>query len=134
MSDLDKLIDKIHKYHRPSDINDFSSKILKQKVYLFVIDDGSFSSVTEIVWTSKDRPISVPTISNEGIISGVLYVSKETAIALKENRFRIAQMRGLNALKMMCNIKELNEIVIQGKNAHVSLECSEIEKIINKFE
>jgi hypothetical protein len=134
MSDLDKLIDKINKYHRPSDINDFSSKILKQKVYLFVIDDGSFSSVTEIVWTSKDRPISVPTINYEGIISGVVYVSKETAIALKENRFRIAQMRGFNALKIMCNIKELNEVVIQGKNAHVSLECSEIEKIINKFE
>jgi len=133
MSDLDKLIDKIHKYHRISDINDFSSKILKINVYLFVIDDGSFSSVTEIVLTSKDRPISVPTISNEGIISGVLYLSKETAIALKENRFRIAQMRGLNALKMMCNIIELNEVVIQGKNTHVSLECSEIERIINKF-
>jgi len=132
MFDIDKLIDKIHKDHRSSDINDFSSEILKRNLYFFVIDDGSFSSVTEIVWTSKDRPISVPTKKNEGKVSGVLYSSKETAIAQKENRFRIAHMRGLNALKMMSGINGLNEVVIQGKNAHVTLESSEIDRIINK--
>jgi hypothetical protein len=133
MSDIDKLIEKIHKDHRPSDINDFSSEILKRNLYLFVLDDGSFSSVTEIVWTSKDRPISVPTIKNEGKVSGVLYASKEIAIALKEHRFKIAHMNGLNALKMMRGISGLDSVVIQGKNAHVTLECSEINRIIEKF-
>jgi hypothetical protein len=133
MLDIDKLIDKIHKDHRSSDINDFSSEILKRNLYFFVINDGSFSSATEIVWTGKDRPISVPTIKNKDKVSGVLYLSKETAIAHKENRFKIANMRGLNALKMMSNVNGLNEVVIQGKNAHVTLESSEIDRIMNKF-
>jgi hypothetical protein len=59
MTDLEILIDKIHKYHRPSDINDLCLKILKRTVYFFVIDDGSFSSLTEIVWTSKERPMLI---------------------------------------------------------------------------
>ena len=133
MTDVDILIDKIHKFHRPSDINEFSSKILKRFVYFFVIDDGSFSSVTEIVWTSKVRPISIPTIHSKGKISGVLYVSKETALTRKEKNIRIAQMRGLNALELMIDIKGINEVIIQGKNALVTMECSEILKIINKF-
>ena len=133
MTDLEILIDKIHKYHRPSDINDLCLKILKRTVYFFVIDDGSFSSLTEIVWTSKERPISIPTILNEGKMSGVLYLSKENATEMKENNFRIAQMRGIKALEMMCKIKNLNEVIIQGKNAFVSVDCSEIERIINKF-
>lgn len=117
MTDLDILIDKIHKYHRPSDIDDFCSEILKRHLYFFVIDDGSFSSVTEIVWTSKKRPISIPTIRSEGKMFGVLYVSRKQAIKLKESNFRLAQMPGIKALEMMLQNKEVNEVVIQGSNA-----------------
>lgn len=74
---------------------------MKRNLYFFVIDDVSFSSVTEIVWTSKDRSISIPTISKESKVYGVLYAAKETATAMKENRFKIAHMGGLKALKMM---------------------------------
>ena len=133
MTDLDILIDKIHKYHRPSDIYDLCSKILKRTLYFFVIDDGSFSSVTEIVWTSKKRPISIPTIRSEGKMSGVLYVSRKQAIKLKESNFRLAQMPGIKALKMMIKNKEINEVVIQGSNAFLSMDCSEIKGIIDRF-
>jgi hypothetical protein len=80
-----------------------------------------------------ERPISIPTILNEGKMSGVLYLSKENATEMKENNFRTAQMRGIKALEMMRKIKNLNEVIIQGKNAFVSVDCSEIERIINKF-
>ncbi len=133
MTDLDTLIDKIHESHSPSDINELCSKILKRTVYFFVIDDGSFPPITEIVWTSKERPLSIPTIIKEGKMSGVLYVSKSQAIELKENDFRIAQMPGLKALEMMLEHKDINEVVIQGSNAFLSMDCSEIEGIINKF-
>lgn len=133
MTDLDIFIDKIHKYNRSSDIYDLCSKILKGTLYFFVIDDGSFSSVTEIVWTSKERPISIPTILSEGKMSGVLYVSKKQAIKLKENNFRLAQMPGIKALEMMLKNKEINEVVIQGSNASLSMSCSEIQGIIDRF-
>lgn len=133
MSDLDTLIDEIHKYKRNSDIDDFKSEISNSNLYFFVIDDGSFSSVTEIVWTSKERPISIPTISKEDTVFGVLYVSKEMAISMKEERFRIVHTRGLKALEMMIGINEVNVIIFQGRNAHVAMECSEIKEIINYF-
>jgi hypothetical protein len=133
MTDLDILIDKIHKYHKSSDINDLCSKILKKSLYFFVIDDGSFPSVTEIIWTNKERPISIPTILNEGKMSGVLYVSKKQAIKLKGKNFRLAQMPGINALEMMLKNKEIDEVVIQGSNAFLSMSCSEIKGIIDRF-
>lgn len=133
MTDLDILIDKIHKYHRPSDIDDLCSEILKRTLYFFVIDDGSFSSVTEIVWTSKERPISIPTIRSEGKMSGVLYVSKKQAIKLKEKNFRLAQMPGIKALEMMLKNKEINAVVVQGSKAFLSIDCSEIKGIIDRF-
>ncbi len=133
MRDLDILIDKIHKYHRPSDIDDLCLKIIKRTLYFFVIDDGSFSSITEIVWTSKERPISIPTILSEGKMSGVLYISKKQAIELKENNFRLSQMPGLKALEMMLKNKDINEVVIQGSNAFLSMDCSEIKGIIDRF-
>ena len=133
MSDLDIIIDKIHEHHRPSDINDLCSKILIRNLYFFVIDDGSFSSLTEIVWTSKERPISIPTILREGKMAGVLYILKSKAIESKENNFRIAQMPGLRAFEMMLENKDINEVVIQGSKAYLSVDCSEIEGIIDKF-
>jgi hypothetical protein len=132
MNKIDELIEKISNYQNPTDIDEFKSEILKRKLYLFVIDDGSFLPVTEIIWTGKDRPVSIPTIKHEGKISSVLYSSKETANDSKEDRFRISYMNGLKALQMMRNIRGLNEVIIQGKNAHVRIGLSEIDILLNE--
>ncbi len=89
--------------------------------------------MTEIVWTGKDRPVSIPTIKHEGKMSSVLYSSKETANDNKEDRFRISYMNGLKALKLMRNIQGLNEVIFQGKNMSVTIGLSEIDILLNSF-
>ena len=133
MNKIDKLIEKINNFQNPSDIDEFKSEISRRRLYFFVIDDVSFSTVTEIVWTGKDRPISIPIIKREGKMSSVLYSSKATAKDSKEDRFRISHMKGLEALKMMRNIQGLNEVVIQGKNRHARIGLSEIDILLNNF-
>ena len=133
MINIDLLIDNIDKYQNISDINDFKTEILKRYLYFFVINDGSFKSVTEIVWTSKTRPVTIPTISEGKEIYDVLYVTKKVALSHKENRFRIASMKGLAALDMMRKLKDVTKVIIQGTNSFVYLDHKEIDDIINKY-
>ena len=133
MNKIDELIEKINNYQNPSDRDELKTEILKSKLYFFVIDNGTFSTVTEIVWTGKDRPVSIPTIKHGGKMSSVLYSSKETANYNKKDRFRISYMNGLKALEMMRNIKGLNEVIIQNKNMYVTIDLSEIDILLKSF-
>jgi len=132
MANLDKLIENIHNYQRRSDIDEFKSELLKGFLYFFLINDGSFKQVTEIVWTGKERPVNVPLINEEGETYGVLYTNKRNAMNSKEDRFVIASMKGPKALELMRGIKNLTQVIIQGNGMFVYLDRSSIDEILNK--
>ncbi len=132
MADLDKLIEDINNYQRRSDIDEFKSELLQNYLYFFLIDDGSFKQVTEIVWTSKDRPVNVPLINEENETYGVLYTSKKNAMNSMEDRFVISYMKGPKALKFMRGIKNLTQVIVQGKNTFVHLDRTTIDEILSR--
>lgn len=134
MNRLDQLINDINENQNDSDIHEFKSIFPTSKFYFYLINDGSFASVDEIVSTSKERPIAIPII-NEGIHSyGVLYAVKETAIANKEKRFRLSSIKGLEAIELMYGTNKITEIVVQGSKAKIYLRPKDLIDIVNIFE
>jgi hypothetical protein len=119
---IDSLIDKIVKDHNKSDYELCLKLISNIKLYFFVIDDGTFSAVDEIVFSGKDRPVSLPIIKDNCKNISVLYTSKELALKHIQKGFRVSYtIKGIDAIKFQYSSKDVNEIVLQGNNGHVCL-------------
>uniref|UniRef100_UPI0013D8B65B hypothetical protein n=1 Tax=Endozoicomonas acroporae TaxID=1701104 RepID=UPI0013D8B65B len=72
-------------------------------VYFYVIDDGSFVDgvgIEELVFTSKKRPVNIPTVYVNDLHNAVLYIHKSTAIERIKPEYRIGQMKGDMAYKI----------------------------------
>ena len=60
---IDTFIDQISEMDKKIVLSRISELIENQFLYFFLIDDGSFSRVAEIVNVDKDRPVKVPIIN-----------------------------------------------------------------------
>ena len=127
---IDSLIDKIVKDHNKSDYELCLKLISNIKLYFFVIDDGTFSAVDEIVFSGKDRPVSLPIIKDNCKNISVLYTSKELALKHIQKGFRVSYtIKGIDAIKFQYSSKDVNEIVLQGNNGHVCLDEKTIKNL-----
>lgn len=128
---IDSLIDKIINYQNETDYKELLESILKVKLYFYVIDDGTFTGLDEVVTTSKDRPVSIPIIKKNSKTISVLYTSKKLAEESIQEGFKISHTtKGIDAVKFQYAAKDVDEIVLQGKNGHVYLDKATINKLI----
>ena len=131
---IESLIDRIVKENDTTDYEQLFDQMIKMKLYFFVIDDGSFSSVDEIVFSGKDRPITIPAIQEGDKKSAVLYTSKEVALKYIQKGFRVSHtLKGIDALKFLYDGKGVNEIILQGNGGHIILSKSLVKKLINSI-
>ena len=101
-------------------------------VYCYVIDDGDFVEglgVKEMVFTSRDRPINIPTVNENGLHNAVLYIHESTAIKRIKPEYRVGQMKGDKAYKMFLGVKSITGMIIQGQDAWVSFPVSYLEEL-----
>ncbi len=101
-------------------------------VYFYVIDDGSFVDavgIEELVFTSKKRPVNIPTVYVNDLHNAVLYIHKSTAIERIKPEYRIGQMKGDKAYKMFLGEESITGMIIQGHDAWLSFPVSYLEEL-----
>lgn len=128
---IDALIDKIVKYQNQTDYDELLNIIHNVKLYFYVIDDGTFTGLDEIVNIGKDRPVSIPIIKRESKNISVLYTSKKLAVEHIQEGFKISHtIKGIDSIKFQYSANDVDEIVLQGRNSHVYLDKDSINRLI----
>lgn len=128
---IDSFIDQISEMDKGAALNGISELIDDQFLYFFLIDDGSFSRVIEIVNVDKDRPVTVPTINTGKKQFAVLYTNKKMAMEKKESNFKLAYARGKKAFEFAQSAKNINGLYLQGTNSWIEISKEDIKNIIN---
>ena len=127
---IDSFIDQISGMDKKKALKGILELIDDQFLYFFIIDDGSFSRVTEIVNVDKDRPVTIPMINTGDKQFAVLYTNKKTAMEKKESNFKLAYARGKNAFGFVQSAKKFDGLYLQGTNSYVEITKEDIKKII----
>lgn len=106
---------------------------LKDKwVYFYVIDDDSFVNgigIEEIVNTSKERPINIPTVIENDLHNAVIYINKSTAIKSLKPEYRLGKMKGEKAFSMFSELKTITGIILQGQKIWTSFPITYLPQV-----
>ena len=127
---IDSFIDQISEVGKKTALKRISKLIDNQFLYFFLIDDGSFSRVSEIVNVDKNRPVTIPMINTGDKQFAVIYTNKKTAIEKKESNFKLAYAKGKKAFGFAKSAKNSYGLYLQGTNSYVEISKEDIEKII----
>lgn len=130
---IDSFIDQISEVSKKTALKRISELIDDQFLYFFLIDDGSFSRVTEIVNVDKDRPVTIPIINTGDKQFAVLYTNKKTAMEKKENNFKLAYAKGKKAFGFVQSAKKFDGLYLQGTNSYAEILKEDINKIIKPY-
>ncbi|NRB37727.1 MAG: hypothetical protein HRU20_04570 [Pseudomonadales bacterium] len=137
--DLEKLFEDAVDEDDSEKLEKFLELLMDCWVFFFLLEkegqDTPISSenVEQIIFTGKDNPINIPTISDESGNNGVIYTNSDLAERSAEFKCKVGRMRGIKALEMFLDIPSIDAVYIQCDTCNVHIPKNEIRRIIESY-
>jgi hypothetical protein len=113
----------------------FFKAILDHWVYFFFNETNGTDTkpgkgnIDVVLFTSEKNPILVPLVENDQGTNSVIYTNSELAVKSAEFNCKVGKMKGENAFKMFCEMKNLNSIFIQSNYGFIHPSRQQLAKL-----